>query len=122
MGIVDILSIALGCVASVLGALKYSQVIPVVFAFASANQILIAYFNPKVHLNQVNAAIACLHELQLQWDGSSNMERRTPAFKEKMIQRTEDMAVSVLQAWLGSKAAWHGDDANDKESSQHGGK
>lgn len=45
--VVEMVLFALGCVASILGALDKSQVIPIVFAFVALLQALMTYHNPK---------------------------------------------------------------------------
>jgi len=56
-------------------------------------------------LAATNAALAGLRSLEVRYRSCSTMERRTPAFKQELIQRTEQLALGVTMAWVGTAVA-----------------
>jgi len=99
----------LGCLASILGAFDCSETIPVIFACVALLQTIMAYYNPRTHLNATNRALAGLRAMQMEWEALSNVDRRVASFKERLFLTAENLVLDVMQAWVGSVAV-KGDD------------
>merc|ERR1719510_2834623 len=71
----------------------------------------------NTRLSATNAALAGLRSLEVQFRSSSTMDRRTPAFKQALVLRTEQLALSVTMAWVGSAVALTADGDDTVEQS-----
>lgn len=121
----------LGFIASMLGATHNSSWIPTVVGLTSMLEVLTVCHNMATRQGAMSSAIAVCNTMNLQWSGLTNMDRRTAKFKEFLMVQTEQLALSVVAAWVGQAASssgkmdQDGKDATggkDKEGSKKGGK
>jgi len=91
--------------ASILGAFHGSKWIPVALGFAAMLSAFVHIHRANTRLSATNAALAGLRSLEVQYRSSSTMDRRTPAFKQALILRTEQLAMGVTMAWVGAAVA-----------------
>lgn len=103
-GAVDILSLGCGFAASMLGAFKISTWIPVVIGLAAMITAIATFLGLKAQLRATNQALAVTHGLEMQYACFSNVDRRTPKFRELIVVKTEQCALNVVQTSVGSSA------------------
>lgn len=114
---IRLLIFLLGFFASMLGATHNSSWIPAVIGFTSMMEVLIVCHNMVARSAAMNCAIAVLDNMDLEWSGLSNMDRRTPKFKKFIMTQTEQLALSVIQAWVGQMGTTT-DKMDDEQRSQ----
>merc|ERR1712129_656862 len=91
--------------ASILAAFHLSKWIPVALGFAAMLTVIMHLHAASARLAATNAALAGLRSLEVQYRACSAMDRRTPAFKHALILRTEQLAMGVTMAWVGTAVA-----------------
>lgn len=96
----------LGCsfAASLLGAYHSSLWIPIVLGLSALLTTIKAFLGAGSQLVATNMALAGLSAIEVEWSALSSVERRTPRFKELLISFTEQQAVNVIQATIGTGA------------------
>jgi len=117
-----------GFLASMLGATKNASWIPLVVGFTSMLEVLMVCHNMVARSGAMMAAISSLVSIDMQWNGLSNMDRRTPKFKGFLMCQAEQQALAVVEAWVGQisiadtaansgdNGATHGKDSGGKPS------
>jgi len=88
--------------ASILGAFHHSKWIPVALGVAAMLTAIMYLHAANTRLAATNAALAGLRSLEMQFRSSSSMLRRTPAFKQALILRTEQLELGATMAWVGT--------------------
>ena len=104
----------LGIAASLLAAFEAPLWVPVVIAFSAAISAFVAFELLTQRLNANNTSMATLKNLEIWWRGLTFIQRRHPAAKEILVQRTEEAlilqiaSISQLALRLDEKRAMDG--------------
>jgi len=106
--------------ASLLGAFHGSKWIPVALGLAAMLSSLMVMHRFNTRCSATNAALAGLRGQEVHFRSSSTMDRRTPAFKQALVQRTEQLALGVTMAWVGAAVALTAD-GSDSAVEKSGG-
>jgi len=104
----------LGFCASLLATFEFSFYIPIVISLSALVAGINTFHGSSQRLMVTNQAIATLAGLVTQWLSMGNMDRRTPHFKEMLILKTEQCAMTVTNTAVGFSLLAEGEVDDDE--------
>jgi len=101
----DLALFVCSCAASLMGAFGEHMWIPIILGLAGFIGTIASYKNARYRLIATNSALAGLRGLRLQWAALSAVDRRAPAFRQRLVAETEHYVLQVLTASTSTGAS-----------------